>query len=106
MRLLLFGLLGAFPACLVVILRRRGRGAKRVVPFALALYSLCCGTGMIIGLIHSFGGVAGVDPSMKAMLLARGISETINCGALLLVLSIPLLVGSWIVDRWVAPPPP
>jgi hypothetical protein len=106
MRLLLFGLLGVFPACLVVILRRRGRRAKGIVPFALALYTLYCGTGLIVGLIHSFSGVAGVDPSMKATLLARGISETMNCGALLLVLSVPLLVGSRIVDRWVAPPPP
>ena len=37
--------------------------------------------GTILGLIHSFAGVAGVDPSMKATLLAKGISEAMNCTA-------------------------
>jgi biopolymer transport protein ExbB len=37
--------------------------------------------GTITGLIKSFAGVAGVDPSMKATLLARGISEAMNCTA-------------------------
>src|SRR5262244_1798742 len=35
--------------------------------------------GTIGGLIKSFAGVAGVDPSMKATLLARGIAEAMNC---------------------------
>jgi biopolymer transport protein ExbB/TolQ len=37
--------------------------------------------GTITGLITSFKGVAGVDPSQKATLLARGISEAMNCTA-------------------------
>jgi len=37
--------------------------------------------GTITGLIKSFAGVAGVDPSMKATLLAKGISEAMNCTA-------------------------
>jgi biopolymer transport protein ExbB len=37
--------------------------------------------GTITGLIKAFAGVAGVDPSMKATLLARGISEAMNCTA-------------------------
>ncbi len=37
--------------------------------------------GTITGLIKSFAGVAGVDPSQKATLLAAGISEAMNCTA-------------------------
>lgn len=35
--------------------------------------------GTISGLIRSFASVAGVDPTMKATLLANGISEAMNC---------------------------
>jgi biopolymer transport protein ExbB len=35
--------------------------------------------GTIGGLIRSFAGVAGVDPSLKATLLSQGISEAMNC---------------------------
>src|SRR5215467_11803106 len=37
--------------------------------------------GTITGLIKSFAGVAGVDPTMKATLLAKGIAEAMNCTA-------------------------
>jgi biopolymer transport protein ExbB/TolQ len=37
--------------------------------------------GTITGLITSFAGVAGVDPSMKATMLSKGISEAMNCTA-------------------------
>jgi len=37
--------------------------------------------GTITGLIKSFAGVAGVDPSAKATMLSRGISEAMNCTA-------------------------
>ena len=48
--------------------------------------------GTILGLIHSFAGVAGVDPSMKATLLAKGISEAMNCTAFGLMVAVPLLI--------------
>ena len=35
--------------------------------------------GTIAGLIRSFASVAGVDPSLKATMLAAGISEAMNC---------------------------
>jgi len=35
--------------------------------------------GTIGGLIQSFAGVFGVDPSLKATLLSKGISEAMNC---------------------------
>jgi hypothetical protein len=45
----------------------------------------CSGTwpllGTITGLIKSFAGAAGVDPSQKATLLSKGISEAMNCTA-------------------------
>src|SRR3954453_17825265 len=37
--------------------------------------------GTITDLIKSFAGVAGVDPSMKATMLSKGISEAMNCTA-------------------------
>jgi biopolymer transport protein ExbB/TolQ len=37
--------------------------------------------GTIVGLITAFRSVAGVDPSMKATMLAGGISEAMNCTA-------------------------
>ena len=37
--------------------------------------------GTITGLIKSFASVAGVDPSTKATMLSKGISEAMNCTA-------------------------
>src|SRR5882757_6283423 len=37
--------------------------------------------GTIVGLIRAFGAVVGVDPSMKATMLAGGISEAMYCTA-------------------------
>lgn len=49
--------------------------------------------GTIIGLITAFAGVAGVDPSQKATLLARGISEAMNCTAFGLLVGITSLLA-------------
>jgi len=48
--------------------------------------------GTITGLIKSFAGVAGVDPSQKATLLAAGISEAMNCTAFGLMVGITSLL--------------
>ena len=56
--------------------------------------------GTILGLIHSFAGVAGVDPSMKATLLAKGISEAMNCTAFGLVCAVPALLWFAILNGW------
>jgi biopolymer transport protein ExbB/TolQ len=48
--------------------------------------------GTILGLIHSFAAVASADPSEKASLLARGISEAMNNTAFGLGVAIPALV--------------
>src|SRR5436309_10723086 len=56
--------------------------------------------GTILGLINSFAGVAGVDPSMKATLLAKGISEAMNCTAFGLITAVPALLAFSILNGW------
>ncbi len=56
--------------------------------------------GTILGLIHSFAGVAGVDPSMKATLLAKGISEAMNCTAFGLITAVPALLQFAVLNGW------
>lgn len=56
--------------------------------------------GTILGLIHSFAGVAGVDPSMKATLLAKGISEAMNCTAFGLICAVPALLSFAVLNGW------
>jgi biopolymer transport protein ExbB/TolQ len=56
--------------------------------------------GTILGLIHSFAGVAGVDPSMKATLLAKGISEAMNCTAFGLITAVPALLAFAGLNGW------
>jgi biopolymer transport protein ExbB len=53
--------------------------------------------GTITGLIKAFAGVAGVDPSQKATLLSKGISEAMNCTAFGLATGIIGLAGyAWL----------
>jgi biopolymer transport protein ExbB/TolQ len=53
--------------------------------------------GTVTGLIKSFGAVAGVDPSAKATMLAKGISEAMNCTAFGLIVAIMGLIGfAWL----------
>ncbi len=47
--------------------------------------------GTITGLIGAFGAVANVAPAEKAALLAKSISEAMNCTAFGLIVAIPLL---------------
>jgi biopolymer transport protein ExbB/TolQ len=56
--------------------------------------------GTILGLIHSFAGVAGVDPSMKATLLAKGILEAMNCTAFGFITAVPALFFFAILNGW------
>jgi biopolymer transport protein ExbB len=48
--------------------------------------------GTILGLIHAFSAVASADPSEKASLLAKSISEAMNNTAFGLGIAIPALV--------------
>jgi biopolymer transport protein ExbB len=62
--------------------------------------------GTITGMIHSFAAVASANPSDRATMLSRGISEAMNCTAFGLIVAIPALVAYAIyqnkTDRLVA----
>ena len=49
--------------------------------------------GTISGLIVSFAGASQADPNDKATLLAKGISEAMNCTAFGLCIAIPTLLA-------------
>ena len=49
--------------------------------------------GTVVGLITAFGAVANADASSKAVMLARGISEAMNCTAFGLMAAITALLG-------------
>ncbi|WP_020650064.1 MotA/TolQ/ExbB proton channel family protein [Solimonas variicoloris] len=53
--------------------------------------------GTVIGLIGAFAALGTADPTEKADLLSRGISEAMNCTAFGLLVAIPtLLVHAWL----------
>jgi biopolymer transport protein ExbB len=56
--------------------------------------------GTIVGLINAFAGTAGVDPAMKSTLLARGISEAMNCTAFGLITGVSALLGYSMLNGW------
>lgn len=62
--------------------------------------------GTITGMIHSFAAVASANPSDRATMLSKGISEAMNCTAFGLVVAIPALVAYAIyqnrTDRFVS----
>lgn len=49
--------------------------------------------GTVMGLIDAFKGVAGADATSKATILAKGISEAMNCTAFGLMSAIVALIG-------------
>lgn len=49
--------------------------------------------GTVLGLIVAFGAVAGADAASKATMLAKGISEAMNCTAFGLISAIVALIG-------------
>ncbi len=49
--------------------------------------------GTVVGLIIAFGAVANADASSKATMLAKGISEAMNCTAFGLLAAIFALIG-------------
>jgi biopolymer transport protein ExbB/TolQ len=49
--------------------------------------------GTVTGLIAAFGAVANADAASRATMLARGISEAMNCTAFGLLAAIIALVG-------------
>jgi hypothetical protein len=88
--------LATVAAAVLHAVRADGSSLRRAV--ILVVVTFVAGLGLtVLGLVHSFAGVAGVDPTMKATLLAKGISEAMNAtacgvGALLLWIA-PFVVG-------------
>lgn len=56
--------------------------------------------GTILGLIHSFAAVSGASGQKKADLLARGISEAMNCTAFGLIVAVPALIAFAVLNGW------
>ncbi|MGB0678304.1 MAG: MotA/TolQ/ExbB proton channel family protein [Polyangiales bacterium] len=54
--------------------------------------------GTVIGLIQAFAAVAGADAASKAVLLAKGISEAMNCTAFGLFAALVALIGFAILN--------
>ena len=54
--------------------------------------------GTVTGLIAAFGAVANADASSKATMLAKGISEAMNCTAFGLLAAIMALMGFAVVN--------
>ncbi len=48
--------------------------------------------GTITGLIHAFQSISAADPSMKATMLAQGVSEAMNATAFGIMVAIPLML--------------
>jgi hypothetical protein len=88
-----------FPACVWTLFRRRRRGGSITVPLVLAVYCLGSAAWTMLAIIHLLAGAAGVDDSMKATLLAKGISEFMNDTGFWLFVDLPLLVGALFLDR-------
>lgn len=55
----------------------------------------------VIGLVKGFGAVGGesLDPSQKAVVMARDISEAMNSGTFGLLLGIASSIVLWVVTR-------
>ena len=54
--------------------------------------------GTVIGLITAFAAVAGADSTSKATMLAKGISEAMNCTAFGLIAAITALIGMGVLN--------
>jgi biopolymer transport protein ExbB/TolQ len=67
----------------------------RLVTLLVAALMTSGAIGVLVGLIKAFGAVGGesVDPSQKARILAEGISEAMNCTALIVAIWVPSVIA-------------
>jgi hypothetical protein len=89
--------------CAIVIRRRRRSAVPYVLPLAALALLLIAGAWSARALPYEIAILAHahpLDPSMKATLLAKGISELMNCAAFVIVVVLPLAIGGYFVDRW------
>jgi hypothetical protein len=88
---LTLGVVAVAAGVLHALLARRATFGAALTFLALALAAAVLGT--LLGLRSSYAGVALAEPSMKASMLARGISEAMNCA----------VYGAGTLFLWVAP---
>ena len=87
--------------CAIVIRRRRRSGVPYVLPLAALSLLLIRAAGRPARCpTRSRFWRSRCNPSMKATLLAKAISELMNCAAFLVVVVLPLGIGGYFVDRW------
>lgn len=87
--------------CAIVVRRRRRSGVPYVLPLAALALLLVAGAWSARALRYDIAILARpLDAPMKATLLAKIISEVMNCAAFLVVIVLPLGVGGYFVDRW------
>lgn len=98
------------PLSITMIVRRKRAGRSRLLPWSLLLFSIGALAWSVIGLILVFGDIANAEPTMKATLLARGISQVMNeivYGlAILLLAELPIALADRLIDRRAARVPP
>ncbi len=87
---------GAYFSCLLTV----AIGFRVGYTGLLAYAGRAAEAGAAMALKAGGGGVAGVDPSMKATLLAKGISEAMNCTAFGLICAVPALLWFAILNGW------
>jgi biopolymer transport protein ExbB/TolQ len=83
---------GAMDEAALVELPKIEKGTPLLALFA-NLAMLCGLLGTVSGLIVAFGAVANADAASKATMLAKGISEAMNCTAFGLIAAIIALIG-------------
>jgi membrane protease YdiL (CAAX protease family) len=84
---------------LAILWRRRRRDITLAVPAVLAGLALLIAVWVAEWFLDGLASIRQVDPASKATLLSLGISEAMNFTALALLVSVPVLLVSWLVDR-------
>jgi hypothetical protein len=80
------------------------KAAKPVVLVmaALVVASVAAGAlGTVLGVVKGAGAIGGasIDTSQKARILAEGISEAMNCGALTILVWVPSAIATYMLTR-------
>ena len=90
---------------LTVVMAWRSRQRRRRLAIRTALATVATlfasGFGYLAAMTDAFRSTADADPSEKAALLARGISEAMNCAAFgVLSAALPTIATIWLIATW------
>jgi hypothetical protein len=90
--------------CVFVLVRRRRDGRSVAAPVAVIGLGIMRGVMLgivILGLIATFKSLASVPADQKQAKLSEGINAAMTpTQAFPPLLDLPLLVGAWLLDRW------